>query len=111
MENEEVEQMSATHVEIRNEMEFIGKAMESLAIAQSIKPSETVKPFVMAVIDYSERMKRSEVPAFAPQLNKSARLIDYAKWLHRSDMVSPVDFENLYTKIIGYTPEAIIAIV
>lgn len=73
-------------------------------------PDPTIKPFLLTTIDYTERMKKGEVPASPPILNENSTEADYAMWINRADMALEDDFEEMHAKIIGYTPEAITAI-
>lgn len=110
-EAEEVEYMAANFAEVRDEIDSISVSLESYAFSQSVEPVETARPFIMAAVDYTERMKTGEIPTFPPKLHKGARLVDYSDWLQRYDMVSPPDFKNLYAKLIGVTPAVMTAIV
>ena len=110
-ETAEIESLAREHEEIRVEIELISKALEAYAEAHAVKPDVTIKPFLMATIDYMERLEAGELPAFPPQLNERSKLIDYAEWLSRTDMVLPDDPEDMFAKIIGYTAEATTAIV
>ncbi len=105
-----VDQMAASYPEIKEEILSISYVLEKLAIENAIAPDETIKPFIMASIDFMERMESGEQPSFPPILNESSRLIDFASWIHRDDMVLPFDAGDLYAKIIGYTPQATTAI-
>jgi len=105
-----VEQMAANHLEIKEEILSISYVLEKLAIENAIAPDETIKPFIMASIDFMERMESGEQPSFPPILSETSRLIDFASWINRDDMVLPSDAGDLYAKIIGYTPEATTAI-
>jgi mannose-6-phosphate isomerase-like protein (cupin superfamily) len=107
----EVERMVSLHPEIRKEIEEISKALEQLAIANSVSPARTVKPFLMATIDYMHRLEHGEPVTIPPILTESSRLTDFSSWLNRHDMVLPDDIDDLYAKIIGHTPEALTAIV
>ena len=106
-----VEQMAAKHPEIKEEILSISYALEQYAIENAVIPCRTIKPFIMATIDFMERMEGGEQPSFPSVLNGTSQLIDFASWLHRDDMVLPVDAGDLYAKIIGYTPEVTTAIV
>lgn len=111
-EREEVEMMAAANPDIRQEIEAIGDALESYALANAIKPSPVVKPFLMATIEYSERIKSGEPISFPPSLNQNSKAADYAPWLNRPDLdFSGSDEDNLFAKIIGYTPGMITAII
>ncbi|MBC7450965.1 MAG: cupin domain-containing protein, partial [Cytophagales bacterium] len=107
----EVETMASEYVEIQKEIERISIAFEAYAEAHAVDPNSTIKPFILAGIDYSERMKNGEPVSFPPNLNEASRIEDYVAWLNRADMFLPDDFNEIYAKIIGYTPKAITAIV
>lgn len=106
-----VEQMAAAHPEIRHELDIISQAMERYAQAHAVKPRNVVKPLLLATIDYMERMQQGELPVSPPEITPNSRPQDYALWLNRQDMVLPHDADEIYAKIIGYTPAATTAIV
>jgi len=106
-----VEQMAASFNEVRAELASISEACEFYALAHAITPGPIVKPFVLATVDFTERLKNGEQPSFPPELREGSEINDYAEWLGRADMVLPVTFNDLHAKIIGYTPKAITAIV
>ena len=107
----QVNDMAIKHVEIRTEIEEISKALEIDATKKTtISPSETLKPYLMAVVDYTERLKGGEAMTFPPLLTNDSKIIDFEEWTSRADMTLPDDFENMYAKLIGYTPEASTAI-
>ena len=111
-EREEVEMMAAANPDIRQEIDAISDALEEYALAHAIKPSPVVKPFLMATIDYSERIKRGEPISFPPVLHENSKAEDYSTWLNRPDLdFSGSDEDNLFAKIIDYTPEMLTAIV
>ena len=107
----EVEQMIATSNEIRKEIDLISEDLERYVLANAVAPHPTIKPILIATIDYSERLQKGEEPTFPPVLNEGSKIADYAYWLNRDDMVLPVDFKDIYAKIIGYTPKVVTAIV
>jgi mannose-6-phosphate isomerase-like protein (cupin superfamily) len=106
----EVEQMAAAYPDIRKEIETISQSLEAYAMANAVQPNPVVKPFLMATIDYTERLKTGEPVSYPPVLHENSKLTDYTIWLNRSDMVAP-DTEEIFAKIIGHTPEALTAIV
>jgi mannose-6-phosphate isomerase-like protein (cupin superfamily) len=106
----QLEALALEHTEIRDEIEKIKLSVEVYASANSLQPNPVIKPFLMATIDYTERLKNGEPPAAPPMLSENASITDYSQWLSRPDMVS-TDKEDVFAKIIGYTPEAITAIV
>ena len=109
-ETKDVELMAIAHEAIRQEIDAIAGAMEAYAMEGAVQPDAVVKPFLMATIDYTERLKQGEPVSFPPLLNEKSEISDYAAWLNKEDMVSP-GTEGIYAKIIGYTAEAITAIV
>lgn len=109
-ESKEVEKMAGTYTAIRDAINEIELALEQYTSVHAIAPDLTIKPFVMASIDYSERLKDGEIPTFPPVLNSSSTIEDYTEWITRPDMILPADFKDFFAKIIGYSPEMITAI-
>ncbi|MBL0358725.1 MAG: cupin domain-containing protein [Chitinophagaceae bacterium] len=109
-ESEEVALMAAADPAIREELEAINVALETYAMAHAMSPSPVLKPFLLATIDYTERLKNGEPATEPPLLNEGSVVEDYAAWVNREDMKYS-GTENIYAKIIGYTPQAITAIV
>lgn len=110
-EAQQIEQLAKKYTEIQNKIDAISEALEQAALANAVAPPVTVKPFVFAIIDYTERMQNAEPPAFPPALNKDSSIEDYREWLDRKDIFLPDDFDAFHAKIIGYTPELLTAIV
>jgi len=110
-ENLEITKLASVNTEIKNEIEAIEKSIMLYGEEKAGKINTTVKPMVMASIDYTERLKAGETPAYPPVLNEKSQIADYTEWLERADMVMPDDFEDIYVKIIGYEPKVISAIV
>lgn len=106
----EVERMALEYAEIRNEIEKIKASLELYANTYRLQPTQVLKPFLMATIDYTERLKNGEPASVPPILSDNSTVTDFAQWLQRPDMVSPGS-ADVFAKIIGYTPEAITAIV
>jgi mannose-6-phosphate isomerase-like protein (cupin superfamily) len=109
-ESKEVAKMAAEHKEIQEELDKINSVLEAHARQQSKVPPITAKALLLATIDYSERLKNGEPVAFPPVLDEKSKISDYAEWLNRKDMVAPEDIENIFAKIIGYTPQHTTAI-
>ena len=65
----------------------------------------------MAIIDYTGRLQQGEAATYPPILHEGSKIADYNEWLNRPDMTIPPDFEDVYAKVIGYTPEIMTAIV
>ncbi len=111
-ERDEVERMAAADRVIRQEIDEISEGLEKYALDHAMQPSPVVKPLLMATIDYSERIKSGEPVTFPPVLNENSSPEDYATWLKRPDLnLFRPEEDNLFARIIGYTPEMTTAIV
>ena len=110
-ENEEVELLATKHEAVRKAIETFETDLESYARANAVAPDPTLKPFLIAAIDYSERIERGEAPAFPPELNETSSIQDYAEWLDRANMQPPAVIEDFFAKIIKHEPGALTAIV
>lgn len=106
----EVESIAVKHQEIQIEIEKIKASVDAYLSLCEFEPNPVIKPFLMATIDYTERLKNGEPALIPPMLSENSAISDYDQWLKRADMVS-TDQENVFAKIIGYTPEAVTAIV
>ena len=106
----DVELMAVADPAVQQEITAIEKTMEAFAMEHAIPPSPVIKPFLLATIDYTERLKKGEPVTYPPVLHEKSSIDDYAQWLNRDDMVYTSE-EDIHAKIIGYTPEAISAIV
>jgi len=106
----QVEEMSYTYKEVKKKIEEISETLKAYAESYSKAPNSTIKPMIMASIDYEERLKSGEQPSFPPILNNNSTIEDYMEWTSRKDMMLPDDFNDIYLKIIGYTPQASTAI-
>lgn len=111
-EQEEVEMKAAANPDVRQELDAISDVLEKYALANSIKPGTVVKPYLMATIDYSERIKNGEPVSFPPVLHENSTIEEFASWLNRPDLdFAGSEEDNIFAKIIGYTPEMTTAIV
>jgi len=107
----EVEEVAYANAEIRKAIDSIGLLFEQQAIAQAVQPDPTVKPLLMAKIDYIERMENGEAAAFPPDLNANSTIADFEPWLTRPDFQLPKDFTGLYGKIIAHNPRTTTALI
>jgi mannose-6-phosphate isomerase-like protein (cupin superfamily) len=98
--------LAKQHIEIQNEIDAITTALQLHTLNIATEPSPTIKPFVMGIIDYTERLKNGEQPTYPPLLHAESTINDYAQWLQRPDMIMPEDMDAIHAKIIGFTPEA-----
>jgi mannose-6-phosphate isomerase-like protein (cupin superfamily) len=110
-EKEEVERMALLHTEVAEEIEAIDLSLQQYARLNAVVPDPIVKPFLMATIDYSERIMNGEQVSAPPLLTENSVIADYSSWLQREDMAAPVQLNDVHAKIIGYTKEMITAIV
>lgn len=110
-ENKAVEQMAMIYNEIGNEIDAISIALEQYAQANAIAPNPVIQPFLMAVIDYMDRMKKGEPPSYPPPLHANSQISDYSAWLSRKDLEPAGPVTDVYASIIGQTPELVSAIV
>ncbi|KAA5534592.1 cupin domain-containing protein [Taibaiella lutea] len=102
--------MAEKHNEVKAELESIEIALEAYSMKHAIAPDPVVKPFLMATIDYMDRLEKGETPTFPPLLNKNSKVSDFKPWLDRPDMNPPEGWADIAAKIIGYTPEVTTAI-
>lgn len=107
----QVEAMASIYSEIGREIDSISNALEQYAKANAVEPDPTFGPLLMATIDYMERIKHGEQPAFPPELHKGSNVEDYSEWLERNDLQLNEPLEFAKAHIIGYTPQITTAIV
>jgi mannose-6-phosphate isomerase-like protein (cupin superfamily) len=110
-EDEEVKLMAGKYPEIGDEILAIGMALENYALENAVTPGPITRPFLLATIDYMDRMKNGEPFSSPPVLTGESKIDDYEQWINRDDMILPENFETLYAKILSYTPELLSAIV
>lgn len=111
--NREIERLSLDYPEIKSEIDKITDALleSSNRDPKRLNLSSNVKPFIMAIIDYTERLKNGEQISFPPALNENSKTTDYSTWINRKDMICDASSENIYAKIIGSIPGVMTAIV
>ena len=110
-ENIEVRKLSIQYPAIQSEIDSIAESLIAYAEMASPEPDPTIKPMVMAMIDYKERLTGGEVPSFLPELQEHSRISDFEEWLHKKEMTLPEDFEEIYVKIMGFEPAKTTALV
>lgn len=106
----EIGKLYATHPEISKEIDSITGSLISYSEAQAPVIDPTVKPMLLAIVDYTERIKSGEIPSFPPELNENSVIPDFKEWTTRADMTLTDDFEDFYAKIIGFEPARTTAI-
>jgi len=110
-ENEEVALMCSLHPQVNNELDRITESLLLTGATKSFTPNDTVKPLILATVDYTERIRLGEVEANPPLLNEKSSVNDYNEWLIRPDMQLPNDAGNIYIRLIASNPQVISAIV
>ena len=110
-ETREVESRAAVHKEVQNEIAEISITLERYARAHAVKPDPMIKPFLMARIDYMDRLKNGEKVSFPPEIFSGSHIEDYSEWLSRTDLWPRQPLADVHASIIGYTPEVTTAIV
>ena len=106
----EVEFRAANDISIQNEIDAICDSLEQSAFSNAIEPNPIVKPFLLATIDFTERLRNGEQLEYPPLLHKQSSVSDYSSWLQRNDMVLQSK-DDIVAKIIGFSPEVITAVV
>lgn len=109
-ENIDVMNMASLHPEVQCEINAISDSLQVYAERQAPPVCPTVKPMLLATIDYMERIRKGECVTFPPELHEQSKVAEFAEWLEREDMVLPEDFEDVHVRIIGFTPQATTAI-
>ena len=101
----EIKLLSDNNIEIRSEIEAISNALQIYTnhLAPEINPS--VKPMVMATIDYTERLKNGEEFVMAPTLSKLSKIEDFKFWLDKPELNIHNENDEIDAKIISATPE------
>lgn len=102
----EITELALTNEEIRNEIENIETTLIHGSENEISNLSPAVKEWVMATIDFTERISNGEVIENVPLLNKDSKIEDFNTWLNRDNMQAPDEFDALHAKIIAATPEA-----
>jgi mannose-6-phosphate isomerase-like protein (cupin superfamily) len=113
-EQDEIERLSANHAEIREEIEqisdavlkFSGDNQENLP-----KLNTGIKPFLMAMVDYTERRKAGEPETIVPSLNKESKAEDFSQWLDNKTWVRDHSMGDTFAKIIAHTKDQTTAVV
>lgn len=103
--------MMALHPEILDEVRAIEESLETYAQANAIQPHATVKPLLLATIDYMQRLGSGEAPVNPAILNEASTPSDFSEWISREDFQNPENVEDIHVKLIAATPQASTAIV
>ena len=107
----EIEALAKQHPEIQAAITDFCLSVENNAVADAITPPEVIKPELMAIIDYMERLSKGEPMTFPPLLSEQSKIADFSEWLNRPDMKPSSNSSNIDLKIIGHLPTCSTAIV
>ena len=90
---------------LKEEVRVIEESLEQFAMGNAIPPDPTLKPMLLAVVDYTTRLENGEAPTDPPSLHDGSKISDYREWLERDDMQEPDSYESMHGKIIGSNEE------
>ncbi|GAC1591185.1 MAG: hypothetical protein NVS3B19_12110 [Ginsengibacter sp.] len=107
----EVEEIIESDSNIREEFEMIQQAIQNVAFSNAIPVNPAVKAFLMATVDFTERIKNGEVPVETPLLNENSKPKDFEKWLSREDFKNTGETNQLHAKLLFASPQISTAIV
>lgn len=107
----EVLRMSASCPAVAKEILEISNALEKYAMDFAGEPDPIIRPFLLATIDYMDRLERGEPFTQVPPMTASSAIAEFESWILRADMEAPDDFEGVYAKILSATAELTTAIV
>jgi mannose-6-phosphate isomerase-like protein (cupin superfamily) len=107
----EVEKMMAMHPEVMQEVSTIERSLEKYAQANAVEPHATVKPLLLATIDFMQRLGNGEAPSNPPIMNENSAAKDFSEWIDRPDFQNPQNVDDIHVKLIAHTPQATTAIV
>jgi mannose-6-phosphate isomerase-like protein (cupin superfamily) len=110
-ENAEVELMMEKHPEVSLEIREIQTVLENHALENSIEPDPTIRPLLLATINYIQRLESGEAMSFPPVLNENSKIEDYREWIDKEYMEAPEYFEEIHVNLISATPQMTCAIV
>ena len=106
-ETELVERMVSLYPAVRSELEMVNDALLTEAIDQPVTPSPLVKPFLLATLNYNERLNNGYSPIYIPELTQDSKKEDFEQWVE----VSYEGREEIYAHIFNLSPEAMSALI
>ena len=110
LENKLIEEMCLQFPDFFEEINAIEIALEQYAVDNAIKPDAIIKPFLLATIDYMDRMMAGEIVQAPPILTENSSVEDYSLWLDKPDMMVPEDYDEVFAKILNHDERGITAI-
>jgi mannose-6-phosphate isomerase-like protein (cupin superfamily) len=109
-ENALIEELVHLYPDLLEEINSIELALEQHAVANAVAPDPIIRPFLMATLDYIDRMKAGEIFIPPPILNDGSSVDDYLPWIERPDMKLPDNFDEVYAKILNSDDRGMTAI-
>jgi mannose-6-phosphate isomerase-like protein (cupin superfamily) len=107
----EVDAAAAEHPELRAEIGALEESLEAMAMAGAVAPNITLKPYLMAFIDYLVRLQGGKVSGHpVPFLDASSKSSDFDHWLQDAAFGKPADFDQYFAHIIGHDDQKTTAI-
>ena len=100
-----VESAIEAHPELKQDIHEIELSLEQYALANAVPPKATLKPMVLAVVNYTSRLQAGEPQLDPPALTPDSKIEDFSQWLHRSDLQEPSSYDSMTAHIIGASEE------
>lgn len=100
-ENEIVENAIAQNPALKQEIQEIEKTLEAYAMAHASEIPATVKPMLLTMNNYQERLANGEKPQNPPVLSKDSNPSEFKEWLERPDLQEPDAYDSMAGRIIG----------
>lgn len=111
VEQKEVEQMALIYPEINKELQKIQKCLENYIQLESKAPNSAAKAFLLATIDFTERLKNGEQLSDPPILNERSKVSDYYQWINKPGAQLSYNFDGLSAYIINSNKDVTSAII
>jgi mannose-6-phosphate isomerase-like protein (cupin superfamily) len=110
-EKRRVEGLLEVYPVLREEIQSIERALASYADNHSVEVDPTIKPMMMAMADYENRILNGEKIIMPPSLDVDSGIQDYSYWLNNDQMAEPDSYDGMYGKILGKNDERLMMIV
>ena len=102
----QVELMLKKYPEVREELKEISNGLELFAMEHEAEVDVTIRPFLLAFIDYKSRLQNGEQPEDAPMLNEKSKASDFTNWLDRTDTAKPEVIYDYSARINRVIPQS-----
>jgi len=96
---------------LAQDLQQIEETLLFYAQANAISPHPSVKPLLLAKIEYMNRLKAGEVPTSVPLLTSKSSIQDFNLWLSRPDMQLNDALRDVKAIIIADEPEKFTSII